>query len=58
MMKFPTCFVRRVSGREELLFLAAQEKRICNTIKKYNKKNEIVFVVPKYIYELEPIESG
>ncbi len=58
MIQKPTCFVRRVAGRSELKFIAEQEKRICSIVQKYNKKNDIIFVVPKCVYEQEPIEVG
>ncbi|BBF45330.1 hypothetical protein lbkm_4097 [Lachnospiraceae bacterium KM106-2] len=55
MVKDPTCFVRGCWSMEELSSLLGQEDRIDGAIK-FNPKNEIVFVIPRFIYEQNPIK--
>lgn len=57
MTQEPTCFVRGIRLVRELLELVGAEERIFNAIKR-EQGNEIIFVVPRYIYEQSPIESG
>lgn len=54
-IKNPTCFIRGVRTMEELSSIREYEERIAQVIKKYSD-NEIIFVIPKYIYETNPIK--
>lgn len=54
MEKEPICFVRKCGSMEELSFIFENEKDIKSIIK-FNPDNEIIFVVPQYIYEQKPV---
>lgn len=54
-IKKPTCFIRGVRTMEELTFIREYEERIAWVIKKY-PSNEIIFVIPKDIYETNSIK--
>lgn len=51
MLHNPTCFVRVVPWVNELEFIRKTESRILAAVKKYNIENDIIFVVPNYVYE-------
>lgn len=55
MEKEPICFVRKCGSMEELSFIFENEKNIKSIIK-FNTDNEIIFVVPRYIYEQKPVD--
>lgn len=55
-IKNPTCFIRCVRSGEELTSICENEERIAQAIKKY-PNNEIIFVIPKYVYESNPIKT-
>lgn len=56
MIQKRTCFVRGIAHMSELSFLVEAEARIGETIK-CDSGNEIIFVVPRHIYEQNPISS-
>lgn len=51
----PACFIRSVMSVEEITSIRENEERIIQAIKKY-PNNEIIFVIPKYLYERNPIK--
>lgn len=53
-IKKPTCFIRSVYSMEELTSIFENEERIAQAIRKYSN-NEIIFIIPKYMYEANPI---
>lgn len=57
MIQNPTCFVRVVPWVNELEFIRKTESRILAAVKKYNIENDIIFVVPNYVYEYNPIQT-
>lgn len=54
-IKNPTCFIHGVRTMEELTSIREYEERITRVIKKYSD-NEIIFVIPKHIYEANPLK--
>ena len=56
MVKNPTCFVRGCWSMEELSSIIGNEDRISEALN-LNNGNELVFVVPQYIYNQNPIET-
>lgn len=57
MIQKPTCFVRVVPWVNELAFIEKEESRILAAVKKYHKESDIIFVVPNYVYEYNPIQT-
>lgn len=53
--KKPTCFIRGVRTMKELSSIKEYEERITQVIKKHSG-NQIIFIIPKYIYEANPIK--
>ena len=43
------CFVRTVRSNEEIDYIIREKEYIDSVIKKGNKKNEIIFLIPKYM---------
>lgn len=54
MVKKPTCFIRICWQADELSFIKKNENRINKAIA-FNPDNEIIFVVPRFIYNRNPI---
>ena len=51
----PTCFIRGVKSIEELISIQENGERITQVIKKH-PNNEIVFIIPNFVYESYPIK--
>lgn len=50
--KKPTCFLRTVRSNQEILYIKENKEYIERVIKKNNCKNEIIFLVPRYMDDL------
>ncbi|MBQ3544399.1 MAG: hypothetical protein IJA34_05355 [Lachnospiraceae bacterium] len=50
--KRPTCFLRTVRSNQEILYIKENKEYIERVIKKNNCKNEIIFLVPRYMDDL------
>ncbi len=48
-IKENTCFVRSVFDEKELEFIQNNENKINKIIKKHNKENEIIYLIPNYL---------
>ena len=54
-IKKPTCFIHVVLNMEELISIHDNKERIAHIIKKY-PDNEIIFVIPRFVYEAYPVK--
>ena len=54
----PTCFIRGCWSPEELSTYVEYEDKIRFTIKKSNPENELIIVVPKFVYDQNPISCN
>lgn len=54
IVRAPACFVCGIWSVEELDYIARCEKKIDEAIK-FHPDNEIIFVVPRYVYEQNPV---
>ncbi len=57
MIKSPTCFIRGCRSMEELTSLPGNEERIRKALY-VAEGSELIFVVPKHIFDQNPIETG
>lgn len=48
-IKTPTCFIRALSNKEELLYIRKHYREIQELLIRYNCNNEIIYIIPKDI---------